>query len=530
MNNGRPNYGGSGWNGGQQGQQRPGNGYTGQQPQQGGYGAYQQTSQGQQAGYTAYQQQPQQGGYGAYQQAPQGQQPGYTAYQQQPQPGGYGAYQQAPQGQQPGYNAYQQSQPGGYAAYQQNPQGGYNAYQQQPVQNAYTAYQQNPQGGYQAYQQQGYGQQNMQGGYYQQNPQGIYQNQINGYQPQGVYQQVPQPAARTKQPVNMNRIMMIVLCGVLPVLFIAAMILSAVPALKWVFAGLAAASVAIIWIKPVLPSNMKITFSALAALAMVVAIVSALTTAAPADPTEQPQNPGQQNTQQQSAGQSTGMGEEEGPGSLENVTITSAPVTDTPAPTDAGLSGECAQQMQSFFYFWSVNNTDSMLTLCAPSWQRSESEPKMKLFSILGNRIPVGYEMQSISGTDNDASRTITVIAEIDKRNGNATSKYIYRVVMLKEDGMWYVDPKSLASNEETKETTTNSMPTQPPTPAPGNAGTVLYYNPDGGLKYHIDPSCPSLAERYRPLTHSFNYTEINSGAYSELKPCSRCGAPVRPK
>ena len=515
MNNGRPNYGGSGWNGGQQ-------------PQQGGYGAYQQNPQGQQAGYTAYQQ-PQQGGYAAYQQNPQGQQGGYNAYQQ-PAQNAYTAYQQNPQGQQGGYNAYQQPAQNAYTAYQQNPQaqqGGYNAYQQ-PAQNPYAAYQQNQ---YNPYQQQGYAQQPMQGGYYQQPQQNAYPNQINGYQPQGVYQQVPQPAARTRQPMGLDRIMMIVLCGVLPVLFVAAMFAAAVPALKWVFAGLAATSVAALWLKPMLPQNMKITFSALYALAMVVAIVSALTTTAPADATDQPQNPGQQTSQQQSAGQqNNGMGNDDGPGVMENVTITSAPVTDTPAPTDAGLSGECAQQMQSFFYFWSVNNTDSMLTLCAPSWQRSESEPKMKLFSILGNRIPVAYEMQSISGTDNDASRTITVIAEIDKRNGNATSKYVYRVVMLKEDGMWFVDPKSLASNEETKETTTNSMPTQPPTPAPGNASTILYYNPDGGTKYHIDPECPSLAERYRPLTHSFNFTELNDAKYSELKACTRCGSPIRPK
>ncbi len=57
----------------------------------------------------------------------------------------------------------------------------------------------------------------------------------------------------------------------------------------------------------------------------------------------------------------------------------------------------------------------------------------------------------------------------------------------------------------------------------------LVYYNTNGGQRYHADPNCPSVAEQYRPLTGSFHFSEINSDIYRVLKPCRICNPPARP-
>ena len=56
----------------------------------------------------------------------------------------------------------------------------------------------------------------------------------------------------------------------------------------------------------------------------------------------------------------------------------------------------------------------------------------------------------------------------------------------------------------------------------------VLYYNPDGGSYYHTDPDCTSIGAKYRPLTASFRYSQLNEEKYKNLKPCGECNAPAR--
>lgn len=56
----------------------------------------------------------------------------------------------------------------------------------------------------------------------------------------------------------------------------------------------------------------------------------------------------------------------------------------------------------------------------------------------------------------------------------------------------------------------------------------VLFYNPDGGSRYHVDQNCPSTSPKYLPFSGSFTWAEMNDAPYAELKPCSVCGAPAR--
>lgn len=73
------------------------------------------------------------------------------------------------------------------------------------------------------------------------------------------------------------------------------------------------------------------------------------------------------------------------------------------------------------------------------------------------------------------------------------------------------------------------ATPTPMPAPQSAPGDTLLYYNPDGGTKYHADPNCGSIAMRYRPMTGCVAYAQLNTAPYITLKPCAYCAAPLRP-
>ena len=54
-----------------------------------------------------------------------------------------------------------------------------------------------------------------------------------------------------------------------------------------------------------------------------------------------------------------------------------------------------------------------------------------------------------------------------------------------------------------------------------------LYYNPAGGKYYHENQYCPSVRDRYLPLT-PFTYGELDEGDFAKLTPCSRCTTLLR--
>lgn len=515
MNHGQPPYGNSPW--GQQ--QQPSavpyaqQGYTNQQsyPNQQGYSNQQ--GYANQPGYQPQQAYPGQQVNAGYPQRPQvgygQQQPSAVPYGQQ----GYTSQQQpsaVPYGQQ----GYTNQQPSAVPYAQQ----GYPNQQPSAVpyaQQGYTS-QQKPYGQY-PQQPTGYTQQMRPAGQ-QVNPQGY--GLPYGSQPSPQTQQPVQPQGyigyqppKVRKAIKAETVALIVMCAVLPVLFILGMVLPGAGVLKWIFAALAAAAIALMWIRPVLENNVRLTLSLIGGVLAIVAMVSALVGPAPAD--------------QQSNGaypQNSGYNQQ---GAM-TWTATDTPVpTESPAPQET--TSQARSQLESFFFFWSSNNYDSMLNLALPSWKRSVSSPDTALFEILVNRIPVEYEIGEISGTDNDTSRTAHVRASINKNNGRAPEVYLFSVVMTREDNVWYVDPRSLKSNEKETATpaTENAMPTQPPQ-ITAYPGMMCYYNPDGGASYHINPNCPSANEEFLPFKGSFTWEQVNSGDYASLKACSICGAPLR--
>lgn len=473
-----------------------------------------------------------QNGYG---QQPYGQQ-GYADYQQ---PYGQQGYQQ-PYGQQ----EYQQ--PYGQQGYQQPY--GQQGYDQQGYQQPYAQqpYQQQPYdqqgfvqpGGYQqGYEQQGYSQPNPaynQQGYSQQNPQETDlppEQQYAQYTPDGqrVYPTSGrsgfrvQPAAHREIP--WDTIAKVLMFGVLPILFILSMVF-AWTAVKWVVLVGAVASIAALWLRELVTPNARLVLSLLLASAAVVCLVSALATnAADNQNPAQPNQPGQMQ-----------QGSTSGNNLDVNLTATDTPnPAPTPTATPVDDSEECYAQLHSFFTLWKNNAISQMVNLTAPSWRSSikggTDAVTQKLFGeVLTNRTPVSWDFTAITGTSNDIARMVTVRAVINKNNTLGESVYLWKVRMVKEDGVWYVDPATLQSNEqESTATPTNALATQPVLNT-SHPDLLIYYNPEGGTYYHIDPNCESLNPKYRPLSGVIKWSQIEDDPYDKLEQCKRCGAPLREK
>ena len=440
----------------------------------------------------------------------QGNQVNPAQYPVQPNPYQQNYYQQPQQGyqqpQQQGY--YQQVQPP-VETYQQQAHP-----QQQVYQQAWQPYQGQPQQNYQQPQQY-YGQQS-----YQQQPQQAYPqfNQMGQQVQQGYgsgYSGYYSQPAEKRFELPLEVVGKAVLFGVLPVLFILAMIFSA-PVLKWIFLAGAVGGIILMWMKDIVSPNMRMTMSAVLGVMAVVALVGALS-GAPADV----QNPEQNNQ--------ANINQQGGNAAQQQLTTPTAQPTATPAPEDA--ADGAVEQLMSFFYYWSVGNDEAMLARTAPSWRASVDDPAAALFVLLLNRTPQDdYEVTNAPGTDNDALRTLTIKVTINKNDGRSSmDRYAFKVIMKKEDGIWYVDPQSLASNEKETATQTvasaNTTPTQLPLYT-GTPDTILYYNANGGSRYHLNPECPSVGKKYLPMA-SFRFLDLGLSPYKDLTPCNECGAPI---
>lgn len=533
-------------------------GYTpgGAQPNTGGfYGSAGYTAQGQDgnarnAGYGSYAQgtpayggqgYTQAGGYsqagaqypqmgqsyapGAAQAAPGYSQPG-QGYAQAGAPGSMQGYAQPGQG-------YTQAGTGGYAqpgqGYGQMPQGyaqapqGYAASQNgygYPQMNASQNYSGQP--GYQgpaysnAYAQMGRNQA----------PQQDYSSQIplNG----GGY--VPPAVPVRKQPFVFKSWMLIALGGLLLILLVAGLFVPSLKALLWVFLVLAVGSTAFFWIKPLVSGNRRLCYTIIFGVLALVALLSVTGVLSPkTDSTRTAGTPG--GSSQSSSSASSGSGSVVDAQTGDRIDAvdqpTAAPATPTPAPADDSATTD---RLEAFFRYWSANRYDEMLTLCAPSWQSSVDNPKTSLFGLMANRTPLDYTVEKISGTQDDTSRTVTVTSTMDRNNGKDPVKYRLSVLMVKESDQWFVDPQSLKTYDEAETPDPALAPTPTPTLEPAaDANTVLYYNPDGGTKYHRDQNCKSTHAKYLPMKGHFTYGEINDAKYANLSPCNVCAAPLRP-
>ena len=211
-----------------------------------------------------------------------------------------------------------------------------------------------------------------------------------------------------------------------------------------------------------------------------------------------------------------------------------AEATPTPGSPEADADATAAiTAADSFFYFWYVAGEETQLSLTAPSWRDAQEDPQAALARICAGQIPAGQaEILSVSGKEGDVIRSVRVKVPMYIGDMSAPQPCVFTMVVLKEDSEWYVDPRSVAVNTAPTVTPAPSRaatPTPVPAPRPAPGDTPLYYNPDGGSKYHADPHCGAVAARYLPLSGVFTYGQLDEALYADLKPCAYCAAPQPP-
>ncbi len=194
--------------------------------------------------------------------------------------------------------------------------------------------------------------------------------------------------------------------------------------------------------------------------------------------------------------------------------------------------------LENFMERWRRGIYADMVEYTAPSWRAAQQDSSLRdaanqqLFWKFGSKPLVDWrQMSAPTGTDSSNARTITVQADVTY--GGETRTYEYEAITLQENGSWYVDPDSLSSGILMEAATPTPDPNVTPTPTPGptptptpSAKMKLYYNKDGGKRYHADPECYTVDKSYLPLS-SFTYGEL--GKHPDLEPCRACGAPDRP-
>lgn len=432
-------------------------------------------------------------------QTPDGQYPVQPSPYGQQAMNGYQPYGQPVQSQQD-YQTYQPQAPQAQEYYQQQ---SWQPYGQQ----GYTQ---------QGYVQQPYGQQS----YMQQDPQQPVPGQFYPAQGYSGYVSAPKKKAPV-QPLSPEVIMKVVLFGVLPVVFLLAVLIP-VQALCWVFIAAAAVAVAAMWLREMVDERLRLVSSLVLGVLGIVALVVGIN-GKPAGNDNGAQNP----SGGSNASMPVGTGNLAG-GYDMGMTWEEPNAEATPDPY---LEMDAAEEkLQSFFHFWRCNNDENMLMLTAPSWQNSVSNPQQELFRLCANRTPQDdLQVISFSGSDKDTIRTAKIKISMDKNINRGPQVYYFNIVMKKEDGVWYVDPQSLESNETETPTPAAANPTATqPTLYTGTPNMVLYFNPEGGSYYHKDPYCSKVGSQYKPLRGQFYFSQINDAPYNELVPCGTCGAPRR--
>ena len=340
---------------------------------------------------------------------------------------------------------------------------------------------------------------------------------------------VPPAVPVKKAPRKLSRLALLLIGVALLALFVVGLV-TGMKTLQWVFAALAAVAILALWIGKLTDGNGRLCFTIVFAALALVAVVNAGDFLARPDNTRTTVNGGTEFTAAPAAqaASTSAAGIVVDPRTGEAIsTVENESTTPTPPATETEDTS-AADRLERFFYYWRVNKQDEMLQLCSPSWASGEENAKAALFGLMANRTPLDYMVEKISGTEDDTSRKVTVASTMDRNNGKDAVKYRLTVLMVKEGNEWYVDPSSLKSYEKVETVDPASEATATPTAPPVSGDTILYYNPNGGEKYHADERCKSVHEKYLPLKGTFRYSEVNDEKYKNLQPCNVCAAPLR--
>lgn len=340
-------------------------------------------------------------------------------------------------------------------------------------------------------------------------------------------QQNAQPGHMNSQPDAPRRFaaLSIILTLVLPILFLLTLFLANQP-LRIIFLALTLLSVAAMWLFRAFVRSARSTLTIVyIALAIVIGVALLL--------------------DQETVDRKTTSSAMQEQGSYFNDTAALADLLErniTPAPTSAISSeiiSEAQRKLELFMSYWIQGNVKQMLNLCTPSWIAQYQNPEQELFQLTSSSRPQDYIIESLSGSDGDSSRTITLKVMLQNISGQEAAMNRMHVLLFKVNNTWYVDPQSLGGTpiDEASELAAQNKtfvgstiaPTATPAPSTGEGAVMLYYNSDGGQYYHAIPNCSAVNERYWPLA-KFYYSDLNSQKFKNLIRCTKCDAPERPK
>ena len=124
------------------------------------------------------------------------------------------------------------------------------------------------------------------------------------------------------------------------------------------------------------------------------------------------------------------------------------PTSNAVRPTATPDSKSEAQgRLEMFMTAWMNQDEEMMLAYCTPAWKNSQADPLHAIFTIRGISVPIDDTILNVAGDESYDSRTITMRAEIDKGTGSSPVTYQYDVLMIRVNGVWYIDPNSLSSH-----------------------------------------------------------------------------------
>ena len=360
---------------------------------------------------------------------------------------------------------------------------------------------------------------------------------------------IPQPVKVRKRPPETSDVVLYAVGGVLVLLFILGMFVpvNGFQWLKWLFLIPAVLSTALLWVKPITDDNKRLCYTIVAGALCIAMIISLIASAGKNTGDPKNSTAAQQNgTQQDAAGNigsimtgnnSSGQGSTAGGGSQAgsgsdgygSSNYQEGSQTEGQQGSAAVTNAAAKERLAQVFISWSMNDLDQMVELCLPSWRVKQENPKKELFQLLQNRTPIGNVDLVNDPAQNGDSLNFILQVTISRNNGKDPILSQMTVRMVIENGIWYVDPNSLKSNEIQETPDPNATPAITPKPTPYVDGnTVLYYNPDGGKLYHLDANCVSVHSKYTPLKGTFTYSQINDAQYAGLEPCNVCAAPLR--
>lgn len=144
------------------------------------------------------------------------------------------------------------------------------------------------------------------------------------------------------------------------------------------------------------------------------------------------------------------------------------------------VSYEC---LTDFLQAWSEDvNGDAMLDLCAPSWKAQQTDPELALFLLVRNREAKAWSVGELAADGDDRLYDVAVL--IDDFSGREPQWYRFSFRLVLEDGVRYVDPEGLTTDEKTEAPEKYTLPETPQADQPGS-----WWHEAGAWNHAGDPA-----------------------------------------